>query len=78
MEDRSLSQTILLRGFPLYKSAQEAYRIGLVNYVVPAEQVMPKAEEIARKLAANGPIAVRKIKETVLRAQCFTRRRVSD
>ncbi|MGH7965788.1 MAG: enoyl-CoA hydratase-related protein, partial [Candidatus Binatia bacterium] len=41
--------------------------IGLVNAVVPADQVMPKAEEFARKIAANGPVAVRKIKETVLR-----------
>lgn len=48
--------------------AQEAYRIGLINYVVPAEQVMAKAEDLARKIAANGPLAVRKIKETVLRA----------
>lgn len=48
--------------------AQEAYRIGLVNEIVPADQVMPKAEELARKIAANGPMAVRKIKETVLRA----------
>lgn len=49
-------------------SAQEAYRIGLVNEVVPADQVMPKVEALARKIAANGPVAVRKIKETVLRA----------
>jgi enoyl-CoA hydratase len=49
-------------------SAQEAYRIGLVNEVTPADQVMPKAEELARKIAANGPVAVRKIKETVLRS----------
>ena len=57
---------ILLVGEPM--SAQEAYRIGLVNEVVPADQVMPKAEALARKIAANGPVAVRKIKETVLRA----------
>ena len=31
-----------------------------------ADQVMPKAEALARKIAANGPIAVRKAKETVL------------
>jgi enoyl-CoA hydratase len=48
-------------------TAQEAHRIGLVNEVVPSEQVLPKAEELARKIAANGPVAVRKIKETVLR-----------
>jgi len=49
-------------------SAQEAYRIGLVNDVVPADQVMPRAEALARKIAANGPVAVRKTKETVLRS----------
>lgn len=51
-----------------HMSAQEAYRIGLINAVVPADQVMPKAEELARKIAANGPVAVRKTKETVLRS----------
>ncbi len=49
-------------------SAQEAHRIGLVNEVVPLEQVLPRAEELARKIAVNGPVAVRKIKETVLRS----------
>jgi enoyl-CoA hydratase len=49
-------------------SAQEAYRLGLINYVVSADQLMSKAEELAAKIAANGPVAVRKIKETVLRA----------
>jgi enoyl-CoA hydratase len=48
--------------------APEAYRLGLVNYVVPAAQVMAKAEEIASAIAANGPIAVRAIKEGVRRA----------
>lgn len=49
-------------------SAQEAHRIGLINYVVPADQLMVKAEELARKVAENGPVAIRKLKETVLRA----------
>ena len=49
-------------------TAQEAYRIGLVNYVVPASELMPTAEEFAGKIAANGPLAVRKTKEAVLRA----------
>jgi enoyl-CoA hydratase len=57
---------IMLVGDPF--SAQEAHRIGLVNYVVSSDRVMKTAEEFARKIAANGPIAVRKIKETVLRA----------
>jgi enoyl-CoA hydratase/carnithine racemase len=45
--------------------AHEARRLGLINHVVPAGQVMAKAEEIARKIAANGPLAVRAIKQGV-------------
>ncbi|MDZ4279038.1 MAG: enoyl-CoA hydratase-related protein [Dehalococcoidia bacterium] len=56
---------LLLTGDPI--TAQEAYRIGLVNYVVPADEVMPLAERFARTLAENGPLAVRKIKEAVIR-----------
>ncbi len=56
---------ILLTGDPI--SAEEAYRLGLVNYVVPAAEVMPAAEKFARTLAANGPVALRAIKETVIR-----------
>jgi enoyl-CoA hydratase len=48
-------------------SAEQALDMGLLNYVVPREQLMDKAFELAEKLAANGPIAVRKIKEGVVR-----------
>ena len=48
--------------------APEAYRLGLVNYVVPGAQVIAKAEELAAAIAANGPIAVRAIKQGVRRA----------
>ncbi len=61
----SKAMEILLTGDRV--SAQEAYRIGLVNYVVPAAEVMPTAERFAKTIATNGPLAVRKIKETVLR-----------
>jgi enoyl-CoA hydratase len=40
-------------------SAQEAYRIGLVNEVVPAADLIPHAEEILKQIAANAPIAVK-------------------
>jgi enoyl-CoA hydratase len=39
--------------------ADEAYRIGLVNEVVPADQLVSRAEAILEEIAANGPIAVR-------------------
>ena len=48
-------------------TAREAHRIGLVNEVVPASELMATAERFAAKIAANGPLAVRKIKEAVLR-----------
>lgn len=38
---------------------REAERIGLVNYAVPADQVLPKAMEIARRLAEGAPLAIR-------------------
>jgi enoyl-CoA hydratase len=40
-------------------SAQEAYRIGLVNEVVPAASLIDRAEAILKQIAANAPIAVK-------------------
>ena len=40
-------------------SAQEAYRIGLVNEIVPAADLITRAEAILKKIAANAPIAVK-------------------
>jgi enoyl-CoA hydratase/carnithine racemase len=40
-------------------SAQEAYRIGLVNEVVAAADLIARAEAILRKIASNAPIAVK-------------------
>jgi len=40
-------------------SAQEAYRIGLVNEIVPAADLIARAETILKKIASNAPIAVR-------------------
>jgi enoyl-CoA hydratase/carnithine racemase len=39
-------------------SASEALALGLVNDVVPAERVLPRAMELAEEIAANAPIAV--------------------
>lgn len=48
-------------------TAQEALQMGLVNKVVPLEQLMETAEEYARMITANGPLAVRAVKEIVMR-----------
>jgi enoyl-CoA hydratase len=48
-------------------SAQEACRIGLVNEVVAAEQLIPRCEAILKQILANAPIAVRFALEAVNR-----------
>jgi len=45
--------------------AAEAYRIGLVNRVVPRERLLPEAEALLRKMLANGPVSLRFTLEAV-------------
>ncbi|MCG8330281.1 MAG: enoyl-CoA hydratase-related protein [Chitinophagales bacterium] len=45
--------------------ADEALRLGLVNYVLPAEEAMGKAKELIGKTATKGPIAIAKVIESV-------------
>ena len=47
--------------------AQEAYRIGLVNEVVPKEKLLDRAFEIANEIAQNGPLAVEAAKFAINR-----------
>jgi enoyl-CoA hydratase len=54
---------LILTGEPI--SAQEAYRIGLVNQVVAAKDLIAAAEAQARKIMANGPLAVKFSMEAV-------------
>jgi len=56
---------MILSGDPI--SAQEAYRIGLVNQVVPAAELTTAAEALARKIAANAPLAIKFALEAVHR-----------
>ncbi|MBR1914199.1 MAG: enoyl-CoA hydratase/isomerase family protein [Lachnospiraceae bacterium] len=45
--------------------ADEALRIGLVNAVYPAEELMEQAEKLASTIAGNAPIAVRACKKAI-------------
>jgi enoyl-CoA hydratase/carnithine racemase len=45
--------------------AAEAARLGLINRVVPAEQLMPWALETAERIAANSPTAVQAVKQQI-------------
>jgi len=49
-------------------SAEEAYRIGLVNKVVPVESLMMEAKKMAENIASKPPISVRAAKQAILRA----------
>ena len=53
-------------------SADEAYRIGLVNRVVPPESLMEEAKKIATDIASKPPISIRSAKEAILKAQDTT------
>ena len=61
---------LLLMGKPI--DAQEAYRIGLVNIVVPPESVMPTARKWAETICQAGPLAVRAAKEAMVRGSSLS------
>ncbi|TML48719.1 MAG: enoyl-CoA hydratase [Actinobacteria bacterium] len=54
---------MLMTGDPI--SAQEAYRLGMVNDVYPQGELMDAAHRIAEKIASNSPTAVQAVKRAV-------------
>ncbi len=57
---------LLLTGQPI--DAKRAYDIGLVNKVVPLDEMMPAALSLAETICKNGPLAVRTAKEIAVRS----------
>lgn len=57
----NIAMAYLMRG--KFINAEEAYRLGLANEVVPHDQLMPAAERWARELMESAPLAVHAIKE---------------
>src|SRR5262249_52028670 len=45
--------------------AQEAYRVGLVNEIVPAGELIPRAEAILKQFAANAPLSIKYALEAI-------------
>ena len=67
---RAKAAEILLMG--KHMDAQEAYRIGLVNKVVPLDRLMPTAREWAETICQAGPLQVRAVKEAMMRSYEMT------
>ena len=60
---KGIAQELILTGDMI--SAEEALRIGLVNHVTEAADLLATAESIARKIIANAPLAVKYSMEAI-------------
>jgi len=58
---------MIFLGTPI--SAEDAYRLGLVNKVVPLTELLATAKGWAAKICENGPIGVRRAKEAMIRGR---------
>ena len=65
----TVAMEMLITGEPI--SGRRAYEVGLVGHVVPDGTTLARAREIADRIAANGPLAVRNIKASVLAADAL-------
>jgi enoyl-CoA hydratase len=63
---RAIALELAMTGDPI--DAQRAYALGLVNTVVPSDQLMHEAVGLAERIAANAPLAVRYSKSVMTRA----------
>jgi enoyl-CoA hydratase len=58
---------MLMTGDPI--SAQEAYRLGMVNDLYPQDELLDAAHRIAEKITSNSPTAVQAVKQAVRMGQ---------
>lgn len=58
--------------------AEEALAFGLIGRIVPKGQALAVAQQLADKVAANGPVAVQKIKEAVIATECLPEKDALD
>ena len=63
----TVAMEMLLTGNPI--SGARAAEVGLVGHAVHPNEVLATAREFAVRIAANGPLAVSKVKEAVLAAE---------
>jgi enoyl-CoA hydratase len=56
-------------------SARALYEYGVINYVVPAAEVLPKARELARRVTKKSPIGIKLLRDAFMRANDLGYRR---
>ncbi|NGM89041.1 enoyl-CoA hydratase/isomerase family protein [Parapusillimonas sp. SGNA-6] len=66
MIPQRIAMELLMTG--RFISAQRAYEIGFVNEVTSPEDLMPKAMELAQTIAANAPLTVKAVKQSLMAA----------
>ena len=59
------AKELIFTGSPF--SADEAYRWGLVNQVVPKKELLQKVQKVAEKISKNSPLAIRQAKQAIHR-----------
>jgi len=72
----SASADLLFTGRTL--AADEAYRLGLVNRVVPTEKLKDEAKALAKEIAQNAPIPLKIMKKGIQRAPLLSLEEVFD
>ena len=58
---QAMTMEMILTGDPI--DAATALRVGLVSRIVPADELLPTARQIAQRIAGHAPLAVRAAKE---------------
>jgi enoyl-CoA hydratase len=59
----TVAAEMLITGDPI--TAQRAYEVGIVGHLVPSGTAIDKARQIADRIARNGPLAVKAIKQSI-------------
>jgi enoyl-CoA hydratase len=62
----AIAMQLLLTGKNI--DAQRAYEVGILNEVVPADELMPTARKQAERMCRNGPLAMKTAKEIAVRS----------
>ena len=63
----AIAAEMIFLGNPL--NAQDAYRLGLINRVVPFAQLLPTAKDWAAKICERSPLGIRRAKEAMIRGR---------